>query len=201
MTLKPWVMRPVVMLVAAALVLVFLPVERVFASEVAPETKSETLSGVPAERSEVVEAPPLEDEPAEAEEVAPLLDAGPDAAPEAAPDEDGEPAEAPDDGDAAEGDGAADEGVEGAEAPAEAENRAAYVYGGPLAEALGRFKYRGASHLAPLLSGMLTDAARPLAAGTRCARSARARTCAHAAVRSPGRPSVFRQGWRRQVRS
>lgn len=49
------------------------------------------------------------------------------------------------------------------EAPSDAEDLSAYVYGGPLAEAIGRLKYRGASHVAPLLAGMLTDAARPLA--------------------------------------
>ena len=49
--------RPVVLVAVAALVLAFLPVERVFANEVAPETKSETLTGLPAESSEEVEVP------------------------------------------------------------------------------------------------------------------------------------------------
>jgi ComF family protein len=40
-------------------------------------------------------------------------------------------------------------------------DRAAFVYGGPLAEAIAGFKYRGRSDAAPCLSAMLTDAARP----------------------------------------
>ena len=57
MTLRTWVGRPLVLVAVAALILVWMPVERVFANEVAPETKSETLTELPVESSEVVEVP------------------------------------------------------------------------------------------------------------------------------------------------
>jgi hypothetical protein len=111
MTLKSWVIRPVVMLVLAALVLVFLPVERVFANEVAPETKSETITGVPAERSEVLEAPEADDVPGEAEEAPAVTEEAPAETDEVAPLTDVAPGEAQDGTD--EGSDAADDAPDG----------------------------------------------------------------------------------------
>lgn len=42
---------------------------------------------------------------------------------------------------------------------AESPDRAACVYGGPIADAIARLKYRGASHVAPPLAGFLREAA------------------------------------------
>src|SRR5688572_16599961 len=43
----------------------------------------------------------------------------------------------------------------------DAEDRSACLYGGPISEAIAQLKYRGLSHHARTLAGLLTEAAEP----------------------------------------